>query len=290
MFLCVAVAGSFGRGAARLGLSQPTVSERMARLERDLDRRLFLRTRRGVQLTPAGERLLPYAERCLALADEAVTAVRGGDDRPRLRVAMHATFAPNVMPRVLDALAFQEIEVSSTDAHSDDVIRLLHDGVVDIGFVVPCPYPSTITVEPFLTDPMTCVAHPEHPLAGRSSLHVADLAACAVACTAWGDGADRFLRLLKETLTHSSRLHPVSPAETVAGLARRGSHIGVLTRSTAMNDLATGTLVELSIAGLPRWEITLALAYRIADADTAGVRALRTAFLTHSVGDADHPI
>lgn len=289
MFLSVAVAGSFGRGAARLHLSQPTVSERMARLERDLGRRLFLRTPRGVQLTPAGERLLPYAERCLALADEAVAAVRGEHDRPRLRVAMHATFAPDVMPQVVDALAPQEIEVSSTDAHSDDVIRLLHDGIVDIGFVVPCPHPSTITVEPFHTDPMTCVAHPDHHLAGRSSLHVADLAVCAVACTVWGDGADGFLRLLRTTPIPSSQLHAVSPAETVASLARRGSHIGVLTRSTARIDLAAGTLVELPVTDLPRWEITLALAYRTTDANTAPVQALRTAFLMQDASGTDLP-
>ncbi|MFI0452749.1 LysR family transcriptional regulator [Actinomadura sp. 6N118] len=287
VFLSVAGAGSFGRGAARLHLSQPTVSERMARLERDLGRRLFLRTQRGVRLTPAGERLLPYAERCLALADEAVSAVRGEHNRPRLQVAMHSTFAPTVMPQVVDALAAQEVEVSSTDAHSDDVLRLLHDGLVDIGFVVPGPYPSTITVEPFLTDPMTCVAHPDHHLADRSSLHVADLAACAVACTVWGDGAERFLQLLRTTSIPSSRLHAVSPAETVASLARRGSHIGVLTRSTVMNDLATGTLIELPVADLPRWEITLALAYRTTDANTAHVQALRTALLMqHAAGSA----
>jgi hypothetical protein len=43
-------------------------------------------------------------------------------------------------------------------------------------------------------------------------------------------------------------------------------------------DLAAGTLVELPVLDLPRWEITLALAYRAADAGTAPVRALRAAF------------
>jgi DNA-binding transcriptional LysR family regulator len=162
VFQSVATAGSFGRGAARLHLSQPTVSERMARLERDLGKQLFLRSGRGVRLTPAGERLLPYAERCLALADEALAVVRVEDNRPRVRVAMHATFAPSTMPLVLDALAPQNIEVSCIDAHSEDVVRLLDDGTVDIGLLVPCPHPRTLTVEPVLTDPVICVIHPGH--------------------------------------------------------------------------------------------------------------------------------
>lgn len=280
MFQSVADAGSFGRGAARLHLSQPTVSERMARLERDLGKPLFVRSGRGVRLTPVGERLLPYAARCLALADEALAVVRAEDNRPRVRVAMHATFAPSTMPRVLDALASQNIEVSCIDAHSEDVVRLLDDGAVDIGFVVPCPRPRTVTVEPLLTDPVICVAHPGHQLAGRDRLRIHDLATCAVACTAWGDGASRFLELLRVAPIPSSRLHAVSPAETVANLARRGSHVGMLTRSTVAHDLANGSLVELPVVDLPHWEITLGLAYRTEDAHTGPIRALRGALLS----------
>src|SRR3954469_1451247 len=127
MFRSVAATGSFGRAAARLRLSQPAVSERMARLERDLGRRVFLPGGRGVRLPTAGERLLPYAERCLALADEAVAVVRAEDNRPRLRVGMHATFAPTAVPLVLDALAPQHVEVDCTDAHSEDVVGLPAD-------------------------------------------------------------------------------------------------------------------------------------------------------------------
>jgi DNA-binding transcriptional LysR family regulator len=281
VFRSVAATGSFGRAAARLRLSQPAVSERMARLERDLGRRLFLRGGRGVRLTTAGERLLPYAERCLALAAEAVAVVRAEANRPRLRVAMHATFAPTAVPLVLDALASQNVEVDCTDAHSEDVVGLLADGAVDIGLVVPCPYPHTLTVEPFLTDPVICVAAAGHPLAGRDRLQIRDLATGGpIACTAWGEGAAEFLALLRAAPLPSARLHPVSPAETVANLARRGSHAGLLTRSTVAHDLAAGTLVELPVTDVPRWEITLCLAYRTADAPTAPVRALRAALLS----------
>ncbi|GAA0927344.1 LysR family transcriptional regulator [Nonomuraea longicatena] len=278
VFQTVAAAGSFGRGGALLHLSQPTVSERMSRLERDLGQRLFLRSGRGVRLTTAGERLLPYADRLLTLADEAVTAARAEDERPRLRVAMHATFAPSTIPRVLDALAPLDVEVTCTDAHSEDVVRFLHDGSADAGFVVPCPHPSTVTVEPFLATPVVCVVSPGHELARAQRPGIRDLAAFAVACNTWGDGAARFLSLLRAAAIPSSRLHLVSPAETVANLARRGTHVGLLTRSTVAADLATGILVEVPLADLPRWEIIVGLAYRTEDADTEPIRALRTAF------------
>jgi DNA-binding transcriptional LysR family regulator len=284
VFRCVAAAGSFGSAATRLHLSQPAVSERMARLERDIGKQLFLRSGRGARLTAAGERLLPYADRCLALAEEALAMLRVEHNRPRVRVAMHATFAPSATPLVLDTLASLDTEVSCIDAHSEEVFQLLADGAVDFGLVVPCPHPRTITVEPFLADPVICVTQPHHELYDREQLLVRDLAAYAVACTAWGEGAGRFPDLLRAAPIPSSRLHLVSPVETVASLARRGSHVGLLTRSTVAHDLATGTLVELPVVDLPLWEITLALAYRIDDADTAHISALRTAFL-----DGDTP-
>jgi DNA-binding transcriptional LysR family regulator len=200
-------------------------------------------------------------------------------NRPRLRVAMHATFAPGTMPLVLDALAPLQVNLSCNDAHSEDVVRLLDDGTVDIGLVVPCPHPGTITVEPFLTDPVICVAHAAHPLAGSSQLRVRDLASSTVACNAWGPGAEEFLTLLRAAPIPSSRLHPVSPAETVASLTRRGTHVGVVTRSTVAYDIATGLLVELPVTDLPHWDITLCLAYRSEDADSAPVQALRAALL-----------
>jgi DNA-binding transcriptional LysR family regulator len=61
-FVMVAQRLSFSRAAVDLGMSQPAVSQAVARLERSLGLRLFERTSREVQLTDAGKVLLPYAE------------------------------------------------------------------------------------------------------------------------------------------------------------------------------------------------------------------------------------
>lgn len=279
VFRSVAAAGSFGQGAARLHLSQPTVSDRMARLERDLGVRLFLRGGRGVRLTQAGMRLLPYAQRCLALAEEAVAAVRAEDAPPGVRVAMHASFTSSLLPVVLDALAPLERAVSSTDAHSEEIVDRLTDGTLDVGIVVSVPHPGTIAVVPFRTDPMICVAHPDHPLAGHRELSVADLARAPIALTAWGHGAERFLALLRTVPIPARHLHTVSTAEAAATLARRRSHVGVLPRVTIAPDLAAGTLIEIPVSDLPDWPLTLALAYRAAEASSPPIHLLRARLL-----------
>ncbi|GAA3457005.1 LysR family transcriptional regulator [Dactylosporangium matsuzakiense] len=76
-FALVARHRSFSRAADVLSLSQPAVSQSVARLERELGLRLFIRSSRTVALTSAGESLLPHAEAVLAQAGAfAVEAAR----------------------------------------------------------------------------------------------------------------------------------------------------------------------------------------------------------------------
>ena len=61
-FLVIAELGSFSKAAEQLSLAQPSVSNRVQRLERAVRTRLFERTTRAVVLTPAGERLRARVE------------------------------------------------------------------------------------------------------------------------------------------------------------------------------------------------------------------------------------
>ena len=75
-FTVVAEELHFGRAAARLYISQPGLSQAIARLERQLGVRLFTRTRSNVELTEAGTELLHHGRRLLADLERAVTRVR----------------------------------------------------------------------------------------------------------------------------------------------------------------------------------------------------------------------
>ncbi|MDQ7842791.1 MAG: archease [Armatimonadota bacterium] len=82
VFATVARLGSFSRAAEELGITQPSVSIQVADLERDLGVELFRQEGKRIALTPAGQALAEYAPRILALADEAVAAVRQAGREP----------------------------------------------------------------------------------------------------------------------------------------------------------------------------------------------------------------
>lgn len=87
IFLACVDAGSISGAARRLSRAQPTVTERLGRLEDIIGSQLLVRSARGVRLTQAGEQLLPYARRILLLSDEALRAV-GRSSEPRDRVVL----------------------------------------------------------------------------------------------------------------------------------------------------------------------------------------------------------
>src|SRR2546423_7214696 len=76
-FLAVARARNFSRAAERLGKTQPSVSQAVARLERDLGQPLFVREGRTTRLAPAGRLLLGHAERIFDVMERARAALAG---------------------------------------------------------------------------------------------------------------------------------------------------------------------------------------------------------------------
>jgi DNA-binding transcriptional LysR family regulator len=277
VFLSVVREGSFGRAATSLLISQPAVSERIVRLERIVGAELFIRGNRGAALTPAGERLLPYAHRVIDLLGEAAEAVRSVEQPPRLRVAVHATFAHRAIPIVVEALDQLPRTVKFRDAHSDQVVAMLLDGVADVGFVLPATPPRGLRLVALPADPVICVCAPSHELAMSPTVTLGALAHHYVALNAWGTDAAKFVASLRRRGLPEWRARECSDASTVIRLARHHDHVGLVAESAAIDELDGGTLIRLDLRPASRWTVPLAIAYRRRDHDDPVILALREA-------------
>src|SRR5215218_7037169 len=99
--LKIAEQGSFSQAARDLGVTQPAISQQVARLEAELGRSLFERQGRRVSLTEAGEKLCRHAQQIIALADDARRIVTDDGESGRIVVAAIPTIAPYLLPEVL---------------------------------------------------------------------------------------------------------------------------------------------------------------------------------------------
>ena len=150
-FVTVADTGNIGRAATRLYLAQPSLSQQIRQLERQIGVELFVRERTGVRLTVAGERLADAARKVLAKADRfdrTVEAVRAGVEGT-LSVGL-AMFIPD--GRFAAAMtAFRRIQpdavVSTRNLQTPEQLAGLANGDIDVGFVrLPADRPDIDTV------------------------------------------------------------------------------------------------------------------------------------------------
>ena len=172
----VAERGSFSAAAAALRLSQPSVSARIAAVERGIGASLFLRDSRGARLTPAGERYLGYLRRSLRLlADGARAAAAETPQRPWM-IGVPASYAPALAPLLIDAAARQGRAVTLRTGHSRHLREELCDGRLDLAIATPGPLPSELASRHLIDSPIVTVASPHearvrplrHPRLGRS--------------------------------------------------------------------------------------------------------------------------
>jgi DNA-binding transcriptional LysR family regulator len=182
-FLAVAEEQSFTRAASRIHLVQSALSVSIRSLETELGTRLFDRTTHRVALTDTGRALLTEARRTLAAAEaarDAVAAVKGGL-RGTLRLGIMHSLTLIDMAAIITRYRQQapEVQLLPTAAHggSAELAEQVADGRLDLAFAaLPTGYPAALTVRPLASESMMLACPPEHRLAKRGTIALADLA------------------------------------------------------------------------------------------------------------------
>ncbi|MER8034506.1 LysR family transcriptional regulator [Streptomyces hydrogenans] len=178
----IAEAGSLGRAAQLLGVSQPALSAQLRRIERVAGGELFLRGRRGVEPTPLGEFVLSKARLVLGEMDALAAGARAVDPDTPLRLGcILLVLVDRLLVGLEQVVAGREIAVT-VEQSATTLTRQLGAGRYDAvlyGEVndheVPLPQGTTartlIAREPF------CVRiSADHPLAGKERIALAELA------------------------------------------------------------------------------------------------------------------
>ena len=180
-FLEVADSGSFSRAAERLHLSQPAVSKRIAALERQLRRPLFDRVGRSIALTDAGRTLLPYAQRALEDIEDGRRALShlSGQVAGRLSIGTSHHVGLHRLPPVLKKFTqdYPDVDLDIHFMDSEVACEAVLAGRLELGIVtLPTQPLPQLRMRRAWPDPLAVVAAPDHPLAQRARLRLADLA------------------------------------------------------------------------------------------------------------------
>ncbi|WP_448720390.1 LysR family transcriptional regulator [Microbacterium natoriense] len=179
----VADTGSFTRAAERCYVTQSALSHQIAALERELGQRLFARTSRSVRLTEAGEAFLRQARIAVIAAEAAKedAAASAGQVIGTLRLGVIPTVAAVDVPTLIARFRRQHphVRVELRVGNSDALIVGVRQGELDVALLGlrAETAPEGVAVRTLARERLAVALPPDHELAGRRRLQLADLAA-----------------------------------------------------------------------------------------------------------------
>lgn len=289
--LAVADERHFGRAADRLHIAQPPLSQQIKQLEAELGVRLFERTTRRVELTPAGARFVERARAILAAADRAADEAQriAAGHEGTLSVGFTGSASYRLMPQLARAVrrALPGIELR---LHGEQLtprqVASLTDGTIDLGFLRPPVNEPALVTESLASEPLVAAVPDTHPLAGMRAVSLTDLASEPFVGYPSRGGSvvhDEMVRACA-----SAGFTPrfvVEVTETASLVSFVAAGIGVALVPASVSDLALTGVRYLPIDAPPRVE--LAAAYR-ADDDSPHLQAVLQVVREHfSVGERD---
>ncbi len=178
-FLAVAATENFTRAAERLHISQPSMSQQIAQLERTLRTPLFRRVGRRVQLTEAGRSFRLSAQVVLRKLDEACAAVQdianlvAGHVDLGVIPALHVAWVPPVLERL--ARDCPGVTVGVEERASSGIETELEAGRLDLGFGLMTRSSPNIRYERLMSEPFALIVPKRHKYAQRDSIDPASL-------------------------------------------------------------------------------------------------------------------
>lgn len=190
-FVAVADTLHFGRAAEQLFVSQPALSQQIRRFEHALGFDLFIRDRRSVALTSAGDALVDEARAALAAGDAFGQAARRQRraEHGELVVGFHVRWPYNVLPRVLRRYrdALPDISVQLVQHDFRDTSAGLRSGDADVALLHLPLVGDGLEFMPVAQEERVAMVARDDALADRETVTVAELVASGLA---WGVPTD----------------------------------------------------------------------------------------------------
>ncbi len=267
-FCAVVEEGSFRKAAAKLFLSQPSVSQQIAQLEKQLQIKLFDRSGRKATLAPGGKTLYSLAQEILArthdlpeiLAEYRDLSV--GTLELGAAVDLGMTHLPGVLKKFIDA--FPLINVNIASGSVDILVDAVEKGAIEIALVGRDPNRKTddrITWKTVFTEPLILVGSPNVAAFLPVPISANDFE--KVVCIGYSQKSPLHTFLndfaLRNQLNFKRKVLVDEPAIALS-LAEKSVGLAVVGESSAGEALGRGSLVEVEFSGADdmQWEIQVA--------------------------------
>ncbi len=253
LFVAVCEERSIARAAERESLVASALSKRIAALETEVGIPLLLRRRLGVEPTPAGEALLARAREVLAGLDQLRVELGafGAGVQGSVRVLASPSVLAERLPEDIAAFLAEQpgIHVGLEERMSPDILRGVREGNADLGVLWDLADLTGVQVLPYRTDRLCVALSPDHPLARRPSLTLADTLDQPLIGVSPGGQLDQLLRRHAALLGRLPAYRmPVCSLDATGRMVAAGLCLALLAREAATPYAGAGRLALVPLA------------------------------------------
>ncbi len=255
IFLAVAETGHVTAASRRVFLTQSAVSMALAELENLLNGPLFDRHGKRLVLNDRGRLLLPYAREIISKVKsvEALLAEKEGVVAGELHVGASSTIGNYVLPYVISAFnkQYPQAHINMIVANSRQIEQAIEESNIDLGFIEGLVHSSKVDSIPWLTDKLSIVCAPDHPLAQKAKLDKKDLEQAPWIMREEGSGtAEIFKSQISKYLDRIHIIMELGHTEAIKKAVEAGMGLSCLSTLTIARELEQGWLKELNITEL----------------------------------------
>lgn len=178
-FSAVAEYGSFRQASARLNITQPTLSNQVAAMEKALGIQLFERSRKGINPTPEGRELLVSARRVLEEAQGFTNkaALLSGGGIGTYRLGVTPTLGPYLLPHLLGPIhaRYTDLKLYVREDAPSDLESGLINGQHDLILTTQPVMSTDLVVSPLMREPLKLALAQDHRLGNKPRINRMDL-------------------------------------------------------------------------------------------------------------------
>lgn len=248
--------GSFSRAAEDNGVSQSNASQVVHQLEERLGVQLIDRSRRPFVLTPEGERFHEGSRVIVQRYDDLEREVRSLSAAVAVRLTVASIYSVGLahMSRYLREFlgANPQADIRLEYVHPHRVYESVDSGQADLGLISYPEESASLAAIRWRNEPMAVVCHPEHPLASRHRVSLADLRDESI--VAFQEGLQIREEIDEALAQHDVRVRialEFDNIETIKRAIEIGAGLSILPEPTVEREVASGTLVKIVLDDPP---------------------------------------
>ena len=243
---------NFSQVAKLMNVSQPTVTVRIKALEEELGSALIIRAGRKIKITPAGKIFYEFSERSLRVLDDGIHVLNYDVQKARqfLNIAGMPTVCFYFLPEILtDYYNNYNIEHSLFACHTWEVIEMLEDRIIDVGFISSGSKHPDLLIEPIYNDEFYLVTSPDNPLTNKEELQIYDIKDEPLITYQKGGSLNyRIESVFREAGIESNTMMELKFVNSIKKMVVEGNGIAFLPLISIQNEIRTNKLKILPLA------------------------------------------